>query len=309
MAVLGDVLDNTQRFGYGLKFENAFLRERGKAFETLFARIMAHAHPGNFQPVRPYGPRGDLKCDGYRASDGTVFQCYAPDAMKIDPLLAKIDEDFNGAVQHWAERMQRWEFVHNDQRGLAAQAVQKLTDLGTSNPNVVLAVCGEAELRAIVMSLALHQLEDLFGAVPSDRTLERLDFAALRPVLLAIQRKEPDTHPPLSAPSAAKLDHNALSQDAAGLLRQGRRREQLVEAFFAAWPDPDFGEEIAQGFRLRYQALKGAGLLADEIFGELQAFAGGMTGEPARQGAVLAVLSYFFERCDIFEDVIRVDVT
>ncbi|AJA10834.1 hypothetical protein SKP52_19830 [Sphingopyxis fribergensis] len=84
MAVMGEVLDNTQRFGYGLKFENAFLRE-------LFARIMAHAHPGDFQPVRPYGPRGDLKCDGYRASDGTVFQCYAPDTMKVDPLLAKIN--------------------------------------------------------------------------------------------------------------------------------------------------------------------------------------------------------------------------
>ncbi|AKM11905.1 ABC-three component system protein [Croceicoccus naphthovorans] len=302
-------MDDTQRFGYGLKFENAFLRERGKAFETLFARIMAHAHPGDFQPVRPYGPRGDLKCDGYRASDGTVFQCYAPDSMKVDPLVAKIDEDFNGAVGHWAAKMRRWEFVHNDVRGLAAEAVQKLADLGMSNPTVALAVCGEAELRSIVMGLALHQLEDLFGAVPSDRALERLDFTALRPVLLAIQRQEPDADPPLTAPSAAKLEYNALSDDAAGLLRQGRRREQLVEAFFAAWPDPDFGEEIAQAFRVRYQALKASGLSADEIFGELQAFTGGMTGEPGRQGAVLAVLSYFFERCDIFEDAIRADAT
>lgn len=32
-----------------------------------------------------------------------------------------------------------------------------------------------------------------------------------------------------------------------------------------------------------------------------------MTGEPVRQGAVLAVLSYFFERCDIFEDVVQGD--
>ena len=41
-------MDDTQRFAYGLKFENAFLRERDKAFETLFARIMAHAFPGDF---------------------------------------------------------------------------------------------------------------------------------------------------------------------------------------------------------------------------------------------------------------------
>jgi hypothetical protein len=30
-----------------------------------------------------------------------------------------------------------------------------------------------------------------------------------------------------------------------------------------------------------------------------------MEGEPSHQGAVLAVLSYFFERCDIFEDVLK----
>jgi hypothetical protein len=300
-------LDDTQRFAYGLKFENAFLRERGKAFETLFARIMAHAFPGDFQPVRPYGPKGDLKCDGFRASDGTVFQCYAPDAMKLEPLLAKVDEDFAGALVHWTTKMLRWEFVHNDSRGLPAEAVKKLAALNAANPNVALAVCGEAELRLIAMSLALHQLEDLFGAVPSGRVLEKLDFEALRPVLLAIQRQEPDAEPSLVAPSAAKLERNALSQDAAGLLRQGRRREQLVEAFFAGWPDPDLGEEIAQAFRVRYQALKAVGLSPDDIFGELQAFAGGMTGEPARQGAVLAVLSYFFERCDIFEDAIRID--
>lgn len=301
-------MDDTQRYAYGLKFENAFLRERGKAFETLFARIMAHAFPGDFRPVRPYGPKGDLKCDGYRASDRTVYQCYAPDAMKLTDLLAKIVEDFSGAREHWGSQMKRWTLVHNDVRGIPAPAVQKLVELGATNPSVVLTVCGEGELRAIAMSLDLHQLEDLFGFVPSARALERLDFAALRPVLLAIQRREPEADAVLLvAPSAAKLERNSLSQDAAGLLRHGRRREKLVESFFDSWPDPAFGEGIAQAFRERYQALKACGLSADEVFSELQTFAGGMTGEPARQGAILAVLSYFFERCDIFEDPIQGD--
>ena len=272
-------MDDTQRFAYGLKFENAYLRERGKAFESLFARIMAHAFPGDFQPVRPYGPKGDLKCDGFRASDGTVFQSYAPDSTKLAELLAKIDEDFLGAVAHWGQQLKRWEFVHNDARGLPAPALQRMQSHGASHKNVTLTVFGEAELRATVMSLALHQLEDLFGAVPSARTLEQLDFAALRPVLLAIQRKEPDMEPSLAAPSAVKLERNALSLDAAGLLRQGRRREKLVEEFFDRWPDPDLGEEISQAFRGRYQALKGVGLPPDDIFSDLQVFAGGMTGD------------------------------
>jgi hypothetical protein len=296
-------LDDTQRFSYGLKFENAFLRKRGKAFETLFARIMAHGFPGDFQPVRPYGPIGDLKCDGFRQSDGTVFQCYAPDSIKLAGLLAKIDKDFQGAAAHWGSRMRRWEFVHNDERGLPAPAISKLADLRTDHPDIAVAVFGEAEMRQVVMGLALHQLEDLFGLVPSGHTLERLDFAALRPVLMAIQRREPDADPPLTAPSQQKLQHNALSSDAAGLLRQGRRREKLVEDFFGKWPDPSFGEAIAEAFRGRYQDLKTVGLGPDQIFGQLQAFTGGMDGDPSHQGAVLAVLSYFFERCDIFEDI------
>jgi hypothetical protein len=296
-------MDDTQRSFYGLRFENAFLREKGKAFEILFARVMAHAFPGDFQAVRPYGPRGDLKCDGYRASDGTVFQCYAPDSTKLADLLVKIDKDFHGAVAHWGKRMRRWEFVHNDIRGLPAEAVQKLSDLRAAYPTITITPFAEAEMRNVVMGLELHQLEDLFGAVPSQRTLERLDFAALRVVLIAIQRQPPPPDPPLVAPSPRKLQDNALSEDAAGLLRQGRRREKLVQDFFDAWPDPDFGEAIAEGFRNRYQALKAVGLGPDAIFGELQAFAGGMEGEPSRQAAVLAVLSYFFERCDMFEDV------
>ncbi|MBZ9647604.1 hypothetical protein K9B33_08625 [Sphingobium sp. 3R8] len=298
-------MDETQRSFYGLKFENAFLRDKGKAFETLFARIMAHGFPGDFETVRPYGSKGDLKCDGFRASDGTVFQSYAPDTMKLEALLAKIEEDFSGARTHWGDRMRRWIFVHNDPRGLPAEAVRLLEDLRHANPSIDIATFAEAEMRMVVMGLALHQLEELFGSAPSQRTLERLDFAALRPVLIAIQRQPPPADPPLTAPSPLKLQNNALSEDAAGLLRQGRRRERLVQDFFDAWPDPALGEAIAEGFRIRYQALKAVGLSPDAIFGELQAFAGGMEGEPAHQGAVLAVLSYFFERCDIFEDALR----
>jgi hypothetical protein len=298
-------VDDTQRSFYGLKFENTFLREKGKAFEAFFSRVMAHGFAGDFQPVRPYGPKGDLKCDGFRTSDGTVFQVYAPDAIKLSVLLSKIDEDFTGAVAHWGSAMRRWEFVHNDERGLAGEPTRKFEQLRSMHPTIKIAVFGEAEMRKIVMGLALHQLEDLFGSVPSQRTLEKLDFAALRPVLVAIQRREPDAEPPMAAPSPLKLQNNSLSGDAAGLLRQGRRREKLVQDFFDAWPDPSFGEDVAEAFRTRYNSFKAVGLNPDQIFGQLQTFAGGMEGEPSHQGAVLAVLSYFFERCDIFEDIVQ----
>lgn len=295
-------MDDLQRAFFQMKFRIAFLERQGKAYEDLFSKIMGHAYPGDFQAVRPYGNRGDLKCDGYRVSDKTVFQCYGPSTLSLSKMLAKIEEDFNGAVEHWGARMERWCFVHNEDGGLPGDATQKLVDLGTANPSVELGQIGYPELFDVVMGLSVMQLEDLFGSVPSQRTMAQLDYEALRPVVALIHKLEPDDTPPLSAPSPSKLRANDLSNDAAELLRQGRRREPLVERFFNDWPAPDFGEEIAQGFRERYQALKVDGLSPDRIFTELQTFAGGMDGAPSHQAAVLAVMSYFFERCDIFED-------
>ena len=294
-------MDQLQRHFFQLKFRIAFLENHGQAFEDMFSRIMGHAFAGDFKAVRPYGSKGDLKCDGYRASDKTVFQCYAPKTMKLAKLQAKIYEDFNGAVAHWGERMERWIFVHNDIDGIPADAVQQLIDLGKINPSVSLGQMSYPEMFDITMSLAAPQLEDLFGLAPTRRTLAKLDFEALRPVVMQIQRMKPDENPPLAAPTASKLKANDLSDDAAELLGQGRRRERLVGDFFNKFPDPDFGEEIAQGFRDRYQELKQQDYSADHIFMELQQFAGGMNGTPQHQAAVLAVMSYFFECCDIFE--------
>ena len=295
-------MDDLQRYYYRLNFRNAFLERKGTAFEGLFSRIMAHADPGDFEPVRPYGPLGDLKCDGYRASDKTVFQCYGPSTPTLDKLLDKMRRDFEGAVEHWGDRMARWSLVHNADDGLPAPATQLLADFRKAHPGLDLGQMAYSELFDTVMGLPVPKLEDLFGPVPSQRTLAALDFEALRPVVTSIQRMEPPSDPPLAGPSPTKLAANDLSDDAAGMLRLGRRREPLVEDFIDRYPDPSFGEEVAQGFRDRYRVLRDEGRPAEAIFIELQDFAGGMSGTAARQAAVLAVMSYFFERCDIFED-------
>ncbi len=60
---------------------------------------------------------------------------------------------------------------------------------------------------------------------------------------------------------------------------------------------------------MRYAELKALDLPADKIFKHLQDYAG-MNGEPKRQGAALAVLAYFFDSCDIFEDpLVSVEVS
>jgi hypothetical protein len=152
------------------------------------------------------------------------------------------------------------------------------------------------------MALELTALQALFGFAPSIDTVDRLVMADLVPIIDALQRQEPDqADPPLTPPSSEKLERNALSEESAMLLKIGRRKGKLVETFFRKSPRADLGEHIAEAFRARYAELKSMGLPTDTIFRHLQDYAG-MSGDPKRQGAALAVLSYFFESCDIFED-------
>lgn len=72
-------------------------------------------------------------------------------------------------------------------------------------------------------------------------------------------------------------------------------------SYFRRGARPDLGERIAQAFRDHYAVLKGLGQSADNIFWSFQEYAGGK-GDPQRQGAALAVITYFFDACDIFED-------
>ena len=80
-------------------------------------------------------------------------------------------------------------------------------------------------------------------------------------------------------------------------------REQLVAQYFGGCSDVELGESIAQAFRDRYQRMRQSSWEANSIFNELYGFAGGFHfHSPIEQAAVYAVLSYFFERCDIFEN-------
>lgn len=257
----------------------------------------------DFHRVCPWGKQGDMKCDGFLNSKRIVFQCYAPYNMKKNELKNKIENDLNGAKIHWKGQMNEWIFVHNEQRGLAAEIIQLLEKIKSENTDISIHTWSFEELKQISMSLSIDNLIDLYGEVPSRPILDHLRYGDLQPVLSAIQRKKPELDVEIKAPSIEKIQANDLSEDIKDYLQIGRRKEKLVQNFFDDWHDPNFGEEVAQSFRNQYVSLKKQDLTGEEIFRELQRFsAGGNRGTPEFEAAVLAVMSYFFERCDIFED-------
>ena len=295
------VMDKVQKSFYGLQFRIAFLEKKGTEFQDWFCKLASYAWGEDFEAVRPYGSQGDFKCDGRRISTRAIIQCYAPLATRENPLNKKIREDFLGAKEHWPN-MAQWIFVFNDNSGLPPTSIQLLDRLRAENPDIDIHLWTEAKLRGLAEAMPAHAWEDIFGLAPSQDRFESLALEDIQPLIEELARLEPKPgQEPLDPPSVEKLERNALSADAAELLKLGRRKEALVEKYFQNAVLPDLGERIAVAFRHRYAQLKADALSADQIFSELQRFTD-MADSPARQGAALAVLSYYFERCDIFED-------
>lgn len=134
--------------------------------------------------------------------------------------------------------------------------------------------------------------------------MNALGIPDLRPVLEQIVRLPPPSEPDLRPVPPDKLQRNLLSDHVATLLKWGMGRSSLVRRYFDAQPDPRDRDAIAQAFRMKYEELRRERLAPDEIFVALQKHVDSSEMVPAhRQEAVLAVLAYFFEECDIFERV------
>lgn len=285
-----------------LHFNMAFLGKKGTEFQDWFAQLASNAHGADFEIVRPYGNQGDWKCDGRMVSTGTVFQCYGPETPTDKKTIDKIDVDFAGAMVKWPEFIKAWVFVHNHTGGQPPAVVDHLDKLRIAHPDIHFEIWAESELFVLHNMMNADAKLAMYGPVPTSATVSGLVLQDLQPVIDVLEKRELDPNDPLPPPpSVLKLEKNALSFEAAGLLQLGRPKTRLVEMYFRKTGPVELGEKIAEAFREKYGQLKVIGLEPDQIFSYLQEFAG-VKGEPKRQAAAMAVMTYFFDRCDIFED-------
>lgn len=292
-------MDSVARAFYELKFETAYLKKKGNEFQCFFADIMEKAHPGDFIRVRPWGKVGDRKNDGYLRSERMLFQVYAPNEMASATAIAKIEEDFAGTLPYWEKYFDRWIFVHNSTSGLGPDITKKLLELDATHEPTV-GHWGQEELRRKIFELHAVNLASLLGPAPTRRDVLELGLEALAPVLDQVAEMPAPVDPDLRPPPADKIARNMLSEHVETLLKAGMTRAELVKKYFRVQPANQ--DEIAESFRQHYENLRSSGKAPDQIFGELQRFAGGdAVPDPSRQSAVLAVLAFFFEECDIFE--------
>ena len=284
-------------------FEIAFLRAKGDAFQTLFEKLMGLAYRADFMACRPWGKDGDRKNDGFLKSQRRLFQVYAPNEMEATKAKAKIAEDFEGAKAHWGTLFDKWAFVHNATDGLPAHVHELLLDLERANPGIVLEPWGLEELRLIFRTLTIEDLESWFGFLaPTEKTKMELGFSDLQIVLETIACQAAPPPAEVKVVPMGKIEANALSESVATLLKAGMAKAPLVNDFFSKWHDESLGECVSESFRAKYASLRGKSR-PDEVFAELETWAGGaQRGTPKHQLAVYAVLAYYFDSCDIFEE-------
>ena len=65
--------------------------------------------------------------------------------------------------------------------------------------------------------------------------------------------------------------------------------------------DPEFANRLIAGFTRQYKVLTEEGITGDELFDRMYQFSYNNNRSHAIQLAGLAVLSYLFETCEVFE--------
>ena len=286
---------------YEVKFDLEFKTQTGTQFQELFTGVMQRRYPGDFQKVKPYGNQGDKKCDGFQSSVGRVYQVYAPEQMNSRTTLSKINEDLRGALGHWQKKMKEWTFVHNQYRGLPPDVVIRLEFLKKCKTLKIDHWC-DTELREIFFQLHPADQAALLGPAPTPQSVMRIEMDDIINVVKAIAQQSAPISEEVGQVPPGKLEANALSSSVKDLLILGSRKSRLVKQFFSEWNDPLLGDRVAASFRVKYGLLKAEGKVGDEIFLELWRYAGvSKHASMSQESAVLALLAFLFEECEIFE--------
>ena len=297
-----NALDTYQESYYELRLKLKFIDLTGIGFQDFFSDIMEAAFGTQFYRIKPSGSAGDRKCDGLLRDQGRIFSVYAPEKMKEKETIGKIDEDFEGAVKHWKDMFSTWVFMHNALRGLNPDVAKHLIEMKSNPYGKEIEKWCLPEIRNIVFSLDPLIIERLMGPAPSRVSMTGIRMVEIKTVVESIAGASDLGEQRITPPPADKIKRNSLSKSVETLLTIGIAKEPLVADFFKKWKDPTLADNVSTAFRQKYDELKKEEQDPDVIFMRLQEFAGGATRRsPEIESAILSVLAYLFDRCDIYE--------
>lgn len=139
----------------------------GQKYEDLFVKIMAF-HDPSFRPVKAYGNIGDRGNDGWVASNGKYYQCYAPSDMpnNTEAAIKKLEEDFDKLKSYWDDlaTVKEFCFVVNDKfKGVSPHIYRAINKLKVDHNLDVADVFLAQQLEQILFNLSDAQIEYVVG--------------------------------------------------------------------------------------------------------------------------------------------------
>lgn len=97
-----------------------------------------------------------------------------------------------------------------------------------------------------------------------------------------------------------KIQKNSL-QPFKMYITMGLSSNSTIDDYLNKHPDPLFATQLTNIMASKYQDLKSQGLDNEEILSELWDFASGKKSDFSYRAAGLGILTYFFEKCEVFE--------
>ena len=307
-------MQDTEKYIARLMFQIKVHASEGNTFEALFTAVMGY-HNTNFSPVKPQGPIGDRKNDGFDQTTGVYYQVYAPEdpSNSISDAIKKLKTDFEGLKNYWDSicKIREYHFVFNDKyKGPyptlfpELQAIQNGHSLVASKPFLA------KELEHILFQLAPDQIFMVIGPIPKVEDLRHVQIASIGGVIqyLLNNKKSYSLQQVLSAPDfQEKIEFNGLSDTrVAPLLHTASFQNSVVDDYFSA-QSLGMKQDVRNIFRKLYE--EGVEKFKDEtsenksdliFFYILEHAYDNKTADI--QQAILVLMAYYFESCDIFEE-------
>lgn len=290
------------------------LRADGQAFESLFTQVMSYAH-ADFKQIKPQGPVGDKKNDGYHTSTGSYYQVFAPEQLEagVKRAVTKLEDDFAGLKKYWDSicPITEFRFVLNDKyKGSFPEIENGLAKIKKKHKLHVCESFLARHLEDAVFALPDDQIVAVVGFIPSPQALRNVQYSVLTEVLEHLMNlPAPNVPPPLLVAPAfeAKLQFNGLSEGTANILTTASYQSGHIDRYFA-----NNSGQAKQLVRDKVAAIytqldaqtfpaapNGASRADQVLFGLVDEVSGAQS--KAAWDAAMVVVAYYFEACDVFE--------
>jgi hypothetical protein len=201
--------------------------------------------------------------------------------------------------------MVEWKLIHNNKGGITGKVSDAIETLKVTYPEVIFSTGARSYLKdELHDKLSISQLLDVYPMAELD--FKNVEMQHIRPLLKRIiLEKTAGVDPPDfgELPDERKLDFNDLSLDSKLFLTNATPHMSIVDRYLAGMSNPRNASTLQAEIRAKYDELKDHSFEPDEILGKLISFIRGVEDDTKTMAAAYVVAAYYFDACDIFENV------